>query len=80
VSIDIPRVTPINTPAAASAEEDVRVRQTPREERIPADLGHPVVDRRYLPERRRRRESRPPGLELRSHRDRRAEHSIDLRT
>ena len=74
MAIDIPRIVPIQTPLSES-DEELRVRKLERMARIPADLGHPRIDRRQLLDRRREHESRLPQFELRNGRERRQQDS-----
>lgn len=77
MSIEIPHITPIQTPRTATEEELLRVHRAPVVERIPGDLGHPRVERRGLADRRQRREARPHAPDMRIG-ERRSGHLIDV--
>ena len=78
MSIDIPRIQPIVTPRGAMDEDDIRVRRTAREPRIPAELPPPSRERRGMAQRRRSRDKRPKPFELRGGHERRSEVDTDV--
>ncbi|MBK6286534.1 MAG: hypothetical protein IPJ33_10395 [Gammaproteobacteria bacterium] len=77
MSIDIPRIQPVVTPPGAMDEEEIRVRRTAPEPRIPAELPQPSKERRGLLPRRRFREQRPEPFESRDGHERRSKVDTD---
>ena len=78
MSIDIPRIVPVQTPQGVTTDERVRVHHMPREQPIPADLGRHAIERRLLPERRNPRDRRPLLLDIRSGHERREDQAVDI--
>jgi hypothetical protein len=78
VSIEIPRVVPVYTPASATDEEALRVRRAASQERVPSVAGYARVDRRLRIERRLSPDKRPPAMDLRSGARRRTGDRLDI--